>query len=92
MDRAGRAVAAHRTVAAQAAAEPAVSGTEENPALVTATVDGRGGLIGLELDTRVYRRSDSRWLSETITTTARDAMDTMFFQLRQELDRQKGRT
>jgi DNA-binding protein YbaB len=41
--------------------------------LVTATVDGRGALVDLDLDPRVYRDQDSRALAETITETIRAA-------------------
>lgn len=39
--------------------------------LVTATVDGRGRLVDLELDARIYRGPDSRALAERIGATAR---------------------
>lgn len=42
--------------------------------LITATAGGRGELTGLELDGRVLRRSDSRWLATAIVTTYREAV------------------
>jgi DNA-binding protein YbaB len=42
--------------------------------LVTATVGGRGELLELRLDERVFRRSDSRWLAGAIVTTAHRAV------------------
>jgi DNA-binding protein YbaB len=43
--------------------------------LVSATVSGRGELLALTLDPRVYRASDSRLLAELIMNTVRDATD-----------------
>jgi DNA-binding protein YbaB len=43
--------------------------------LVSATVSGRGELLALTLDPRVYRASDSRRLAESIMNTVRDATD-----------------
>ncbi|TMR14397.1 YbaB/EbfC family nucleoid-associated protein [Nonomuraea turkmeniaca] len=41
--------------------------------LVTVTVGARGELVGLDLDPRIYRRTDARWLADTITDTVRRA-------------------
>ena len=43
--------------------------------LVSATVSGRGELLAVTLDPRVYRASDSRRLAESILNTARNATD-----------------
>ncbi len=43
--------------------------------LVSATVGGRGELIGLTIDPRVYRAPDSRGLADTITGTVRHAAE-----------------
>ncbi len=43
--------------------------------LITATVGGRGELIGLELDARVFERGDARWLAGVIVTTADAAVE-----------------
>ncbi len=40
---------------------------------VTVTVGGRGELLGLELDDRALRRSDSRALAGAVVATAKDA-------------------
>ncbi|HEX2132309.1 MAG TPA: YbaB/EbfC family nucleoid-associated protein [Actinophytocola sp.] len=44
--------------------------------LVTATVDGRGRLVELYLDTRVFRTTDSRALAAAILDTVRRAAGT----------------
>jgi DNA-binding protein YbaB len=54
--------------------------------LVTATVGGRGELTGLDLDAGVYRHGDSRWLSDTIVTTAHTAAESLFDRLCDELN------
>ncbi|MEV6634794.1 YbaB/EbfC family nucleoid-associated protein [Actinoplanes sp. NPDC051470] len=52
------------------------SATATSPdGLVTATAGGRGELIGLTLDDRVFRPSDSRRLAGAIVSTARDAAE-----------------
>jgi DNA-binding protein YbaB len=42
-------------------------------ALVTATVDARGQVERVELDSRIYQRPDSRLLAATITATIQQA-------------------
>lgn len=41
--------------------------------LVTATVGPKGDLLRLDLDPRLYRRPDARYLAETITRTVQAA-------------------
>lgn len=41
--------------------------------LVTATVDARGQVARVELDSRIYQRPDSRLLAATITATIQQA-------------------
>src|SRR4051812_33404377 len=41
--------------------------------LVSVTVGARGELIRLDLDPRIYRRPDARYLADTIAETARAA-------------------
>ncbi|GAA3768316.1 hypothetical protein GCM10022225_63570 [Plantactinospora mayteni] len=43
--------------------------------LVTVTVGGRGELINLELDPRIYREPDATALAESIAATIRDAAE-----------------
>jgi DNA-binding protein YbaB len=43
--------------------------------LVTATVGGRGELVGLELDERVVDRDDVGWLADLIVKTAAAAFE-----------------
>lgn len=52
-----------------AISETAVSGDGQ----VEATVDARGGVLGLRLDPRVYRRLDSAALADTIVATITEA-------------------
>jgi DNA-binding protein YbaB len=46
---------------------------ESDDGLITATVGGRGELLTLDLDPRIYRTPDSRALATAITTTIRRA-------------------
>jgi DNA-binding protein YbaB len=41
--------------------------------LITATVDARGHVERVELDSRIYQRPDSRFLAATITATIQQA-------------------
>ncbi|MCT2584786.1 YbaB/EbfC family nucleoid-associated protein [Actinophytocola gossypii] len=60
---------------------------ESPDGLVVATVGGRGELTDLKLDERALRRSDTRWLSESVVATARAATETLFAGLRREFER-----
>jgi DNA-binding protein YbaB len=48
---------------------------ESDDGLIRATVNGRGGLLELELDARIYRVPDSRQLAARVTRAVRDAID-----------------
>ncbi|ONI67114.1 hypothetical protein BWI15_28515 [Kribbella sp. ALI-6-A] len=48
---------------------------DSDDGLVSATVGGRGELLDLVLDPRIYRSTDSTALAETILGTVRDAVE-----------------
>lgn len=48
---------------------------DSDDGLITATVGGRGQLLDLRLDPRIYRASDSARLAAEITSTVREAID-----------------
>jgi DNA-binding protein YbaB len=53
-----------------------VRASAESPdGLITATVGGRGELLELTLDPRIYREHDSRALSRRILDTVKEAAD-----------------
>ncbi|MGO1056130.1 YbaB/EbfC family nucleoid-associated protein [Crossiella sp. CA198] len=61
--------------------------------LLTATVSGRGELLDLWLDQRIYRTSDARRLAEGITGTVRAAIESVRADIRADLtDLLDGRT
>jgi DNA-binding protein YbaB len=53
----------------------ATARAESDDGLISATVGGRGELLALTLDPRVFRVTDSRLLAERITRTVRGAVD-----------------
>lgn len=59
--------AAHRELAAVRASADSADG------LVTATVDGRGELLALDLDPRIYREHDTRALGARILAAVAEA-------------------
>jgi DNA-binding protein YbaB len=61
--------------AARRAASDVRGRAESDDGLVAVTVDGDGGLVGLELDPRIYRTPDSSALAETITKTFAGAVE-----------------
>lgn len=68
--------AQHRKLSELRATAPRLRATaESDDGLVSATVDGRGRLVALWLDARVYRTVDSRALAERIGATTLAAAD-----------------
>lgn len=64
-----------RLVALQEQVGAATASAESDDGLITATVGGRGELLALTLDPRVFRVADSRLLAARITRTVRDAVE-----------------
>lgn len=55
-----------------------LTATETSPdGLITVTVDTRGSMIDLRLDSRIYRQPDSEALAEAIVATTRRAAETV---------------
>ncbi|MDA3647202.1 YbaB/EbfC family nucleoid-associated protein [Saccharopolyspora indica] len=63
----------------------AAATADSEAGLITATVGGRGQLLDLRLDPRIYRVSDSTRLATEITATVREAIDQVRAQIAADL-------
>lgn len=72
-----------------------VASAESPDGLIDASVDGRGGLLELRLDPRIYRDTDSAALAKTIAATIRaataQAQDQVFELTKHSLSPEKTR-
>jgi DNA-binding protein YbaB len=75
LDRAGYTAFRADLVALQEVVRAVVESAESDDGLVTATVDGRGLLLDLELDPRIFRDTNARLLADQVTTTVARAAE-----------------
>lgn len=75
LDRAGNTAFHADLVAVRDLMREVVESAESDDGLVTATVDGRGLLLDLRLDPRIFRAGNARLLAEQVTSTVRRATE-----------------
>ncbi|GAA2826975.1 YbaB/EbfC family nucleoid-associated protein [Crossiella cryophila] len=75
----------HRLTALRERVRTATATADSADGLFAATVSGRGELLDLWLDQRIYRTSDARRLAEGITGTVRAAIEAVRADIRADL-------